>query len=278
MINKFLRQLRKINQIIKRKKFKKYALDNKQYEILEKLKKEGIYIGKYSDLKELKIDFSWLDYSNEIIEYLDQKEKLGEHKSNRKGSYVVGMKKVPKHIIEKIYNFTLNRKFIEIFENYFCLPLHYKGADIRKDINDGKKIETRLWHIDSEDEKIIKILFYLNKVDINGGPFTYIKKNIINKKHSFKNKTVDGRIEDKIMSQVCDRKNMLEFTNENYNFAIVDTANIFHKGKLPKVSRYSVFFCYNSKFPLEPSYCYNFQEVDKSIIEKNCLDKVAKYN
>ena len=61
---------------------------------------------------------------------------------------------------------------------------------------------------------------------------------------------------------------MLEFTNENYNFAIVDTANIFHKGKLPKVSRYSVLFCYNSKFPLEPSYCYNFQEVDKSIIEK----------
>ena len=93
MINKFLRQLRKINQIIKRKKFKKYLFDNNQYEILEKLKKEGIYIGKYSDLKELKIDFSWLDYSNEIIEYLDQKEKLGEHKSNRKGSYVVGMKK-----------------------------------------------------------------------------------------------------------------------------------------------------------------------------------------
>ena len=277
MINKFLRQIRKINQIIKRKKFKKYSLNYKQSEILEKLKNEGIYKGKYSDLKELEIDFSWLDYSNEIIEYLDQKEKLGEYRFNRKGSYVVGMQKIPLHIMKKIYDFTLNKKFIEIFENYFCLPLHYKGADIRKDINDGQKIETRLWHIDSEDEKIIKILFYLNKVDTNGGPFTYIKKNIINKKHSFKHKTADGRIKDETMNQVCDKKNMLEFTNENYNFAIVDTANIFHKGKLPEISRYSVFFCYNSKFPLQPSYCYNFQEVDKSIIEKNCFDKVAKY-
>ena len=277
MINKFLRQIRKINQIIRRKIFKKYSLNYKQSEILEKLKNEGIYKGKYSDLKELEIDFSRLDYSNEIIEYLDQKEKLGEHKSNRKGSYVVGMKKIPLHIMKKIYNFTLNKKFIEIFENYFCLPLHYKGADIRKDINNGEKIETRLWHIDSEDQKIIKILFYLNKVDTKGGPFTYIKKNIINKKHSFKYKTADGRIKDEIMNQVCDKKNMFEFTNENYNFAIVDTANIFHKGKLPEISRYSVFFCYNSKFPLEPKYCYNFQEVDETIIEKKYLNKVAKY-
>ena len=277
MINKIIRQIRKINQRIKRKKFKKHLLTDKQSEILEKLQDEGVFIGKYSDLKELEIDFSWLEYSNEIINYLDQKEKVGEHKFNPKGTYAVGMREIPTYIMKKIYNFTLNQKFIEIFENYFCLPLHYKGADIRKDINDGKRIETRLWHIDSEDEKIIKILFYLNKVDTNGGPFTYIKKDIINKKKSFKYKTDSGRIEDDVMNQACNQKNMHEFTNENYNFAIVDTANIFHKGKLPEISRYSAFFCYNSRFPLEPSYCYNFQKVDKSIINRKLLKKVARY-
>ena len=180
MINRVLRQIRKINQVIRRKIFKKHLLNIKQSEILEKLNNEGVYIGKYSDLQELGIDFSWLDYSNEIIEYLDKKEKGGEHRLNLKGTYVVGMRKIPTYIMKKIYSFTLNKKFIEIFENYFSLPLLYKGADIRKDINDGKKIETRLWHIDSEDERIIKILFYLNKVDTVGGPFTYIKKNIVN--------------------------------------------------------------------------------------------------
>ena len=276
MINRVLRQIRKINQVIRRKIFKKHLLNIKQSEILEKLNNEGVYIGKYSDLQELGIDFSWLDYSNEIIEYLDKKEKGGEHRLNLKGTYVVGMRKIPTYIMKKIYSFTLNKKFIEIFENYFSLPLLYKGADIRKDINDGKKIETRLWHIDSEDERIIKILFYLNKVDTVGGPFTYIKKNIVNKNVKFKHKTSSGRIEDEIMSQVCNMKNMHEFTNESYNFAIVDTANIYHKGKLPNICRYSAFFCYNSKFPLEPSYCYNFQEIDKTIIEEKFLDKVAK--
>tara|TARA_B100000900_G_scaffold11711_1_gene9585 strand:+ start:1845 stop:2684 length:840 start_codon:yes stop_codon:yes gene_type:complete len=277
MIKRVIRQLRKINQKLYKFFFIKHKLDQYQLNILKKLDEEGIFIGKLSDLKNLNVDCSWLENSEEIINYLDKKEKTKEHESNIKGAYVVGMKQIPSHIMKNIYNFVLNQKFIEIFENYFELPLYYKGVDIRKDINDGKKIETRLWHLDSEDSKIIKILFYLEKVDTNTGPFTYIKKNVVDKKKVIKNNFNGTRIEDEKMITICEKKNMLEFTNADYNFAIVDTANVYHKGKIPERSRYSAFFCYNSKIPLEPSYCYNFQEVDNTIILNKYSDKVAKY-
>ena len=247
MISKIKRQLRKLKQILYKIFFKKHKLIFYQLNILKKLNEEGIFIGKFSDLKNLNIDYSWLDNSKEIISYLDNKEETKEHQSNVKGSYAVGMRQIPKHIMKKIYDFVLDQNFIEIFENYFELPLNYKGVDIRKDINDGNKIETRLWHLDSEDGKIIKILFYLKEVDTNTGPFTYIKKNIVDKKKMIQNGFIGTRIEDEKMNKVCKKQDILEFTNIDYNFAIVDTANIYRQGKIPETNRYSTFFCYNSK-------------------------------
>jgi len=278
MISKIIRQLRKINQKYFQITFKRHNLDQLQSTILNDLNNDGIYLGKFQDFQKLGADMSWTNYKDEIINFLDEKEKIGTHKSNKKGSYVIGMRNIPDHILKRIYSFSLNEKFIQIFENYFSLPLHYKGVDIRKDVNDGNKIETRLWHIDSEDNRIIKILIYLDKVDSLGGPFMYIKKRFINKKTKFEKKRGDGRIEDESMEKVCNTSNLMEFTNETFDFAIVDTANIYHKGKLPDKSRYAAFFCYNSKYPLEPSFCVNFQKKDRSMIEKKFLNKVAESN
>ena len=60
---------------------------------------------------------------------------------------------------------------------------------------------------------------------------------------------IGTRIEDEKMNKVCKKQDILEFTNIDYNFAIVDTANIYHKGKIPETSRYSAFFVITQKFP-----------------------------
>ena len=61
MISKIKRQLRKLKQILYKIFFKKHKLNEYQLNILKKLNEEGIFIGKFSDLKNLNIDYSWLD-------------------------------------------------------------------------------------------------------------------------------------------------------------------------------------------------------------------------
>jgi len=275
MLKKVLRQIRKAKQFLIKLFFKKHKLVEVQEEILEKLENEGIYISNVSLLKNLNISLDWMKYSNEIKEYLDNKEKTGEHELNLKGSYAVGMRNIPNYILEKIYDFALNENLVKIIENYFQLPLSFKGVDIRKDINDKQKIETRLWHLDSEDAKIIKILFYLDNVDKYSGPFQFIKKNVVNKKTYINKKTDFGRVEDEVMNSVCKINDINKFTGTMQEFAIVDTANIYHKGAVPIKSRYTIFFCYNSRYPLTPEYCLNFQRIDKSIFNKKYYDMIA---
>ena len=136
----------------------------------------------------------------------------------------------------------VHEKLVEIIENYFEMPLKFRGVDIRKDLNDGKNIETRVWHIDAEDSRIIKILFYLENVDEHAGPFSYIEKDVLDKNNKLK-KNHDGRINQEEILLHIEKEKLKKFCSSTNNFAIVDTGNIYHKGELPiNKNRYAIFF------------------------------------
>ena len=99
---------------------------------------------------------------------------------------------------------------ISLIENYLGLEVFYRGVQVRKDLNDGKNIETRLWHCDGEDSKIIKIIFYLEDVFENDGPFTYISKNNLNKKSKIKFDD-NGRLNDKSILNYIEQDDIKKF-------------------------------------------------------------------
>jgi hypothetical protein len=68
----------------------------------------------------------------------------------------------------------LNEKLLAIVENYIDLPPLFFGTTICRDVANDKQMETRHWHLDSEDSRIVKIIIYLEDVETNDGPFTYI--------------------------------------------------------------------------------------------------------
>ena len=68
------------------------------------------------------------------------------------------------HLIE----WGLEERLLALAQNYFGLPVAYRGLILRRDYADGKYIETRQWHRDSEDTRILKIIVYLNDVDEGG--------------------------------------------------------------------------------------------------------------
>ena len=69
MINKIIRQLRKINQKYFQISFKKHNLDQLQSTILNDLNNDGIYLGKFQDFQELGADMSWINYKDEIHKF-----------------------------------------------------------------------------------------------------------------------------------------------------------------------------------------------------------------
>ena len=63
---------------------------------------------------------------------------------------------------------------LNLIENYLQLPVASHGLYQRRDLLNNTIKRSRLWHLDMEDYKILKVIIYLNDVDETVGPFQYL--------------------------------------------------------------------------------------------------------
>ena len=126
----------------------------------------------------------------------------------------------------------------------------------RCDLADESKVETRQWHYDYEDERIIKIIIYLKDVGEDGGPFCYVPK-VANIKAKYTN----NRILDEDLDPLL-LKNQKKCVGLKGTVLFVDTCSILHRGAVPKVhqDRYTLWYVYNSRSPLQPNFCQPFYQ------------------
>ena len=254
--------------------FKLHPLDNKESEILNELEENGYYVGSSEDLNKLNVNTKWKESAKEIINLLDNQHNKTKIDFNKKGSINIMLENIPNSLMQDLYLFALNKSLVKIIENYLKLNLLFRGVAIKKDIIDGREIETRKWHIDGEDNRIIKIIFYLNKVDKSGGPFTCISKKF-SKNKSVK-KDSNGRIENKSIINAFNKNQINQFIGDIENFIIVDTCSVLHKGELPlSKNRYVVFFCYNSLIPTQPKFCKNLNPSFIGKFQGNYKNKIT---
>ena len=73
-----------------------------------------------------------------------------------------------------VWRWGLDNHLLDIAENYLQLPVWYYGANVRREIADGKPLGVRRWHRDIEDRQVLKILIWLSDVDDDAGPLAYI--------------------------------------------------------------------------------------------------------
>ena len=147
----------------------------------------------------------------------------------------------------------LEERFLAIAENYIGLPVAYRGAILRRDFADGQKSETRQWHRDAEDVRIMKIVVYIDDVDENGGAYCYLPKCYAPKKGI---EFVDGRVPDEIMDRLVAKEHYVKCTGPAGTVVFTDPVSVWHHGDVPENSdRLSAFYAYNSHHPLRPHYC-----------------------
>jgi hypothetical protein len=175
----------------------------------------------------------------------------------------------------------LEPKLLDIVENYIGLPILYQFFSVRRSLTDGKYSGVRRWHIDWEDNRIIKIIIYLNDVAAGGGPYEYISRGITSEATKKLNYHNLGYVSDETMATVVPRSDWTTCLAQQGSVIISDTRSVFHRAQPPTdEERFSISFCYTST---APEMIWRGSEVSQQQWEfidnqtnwrqKNCLDK-----
>jgi hypothetical protein len=157
-----------------------------------------------------------------------------------------------------LYLWGLDDRILAIIEHCIGLPIAYHGVTVRKEINDGKQIGTRLWHQDQDDRNIIRISIYLNDVGIDDGPFEYIPKALTPSMRLFKD--TNYVITDDAMASVIPPSQWKACTGSAGTIIFAAAAKVFHHGKVPRSNhqRIAASYHYTSRSPTNPELCKTF--------------------
>ena len=147
----------------------------------------------------------------------------------------------------------LQDRVLDILENIVGLPVNLIELIIRKEIPNGRQTGTRLWHRDGEDISVGKILIYLTDVDIDGGPFEYIPRSDFPRLNP--RRSLPKRLTDPVMETVVPREKWNLCIGPAQSAIFVDTAKVYHRGRLPKRERIALIYSYTSANPLRPHEC-----------------------
>ncbi|EAW45031.1 2OG-Fe(II) oxygenase [Nodularia spumigena CS-584] len=232
-------------------------------ELVEKIKYEGVVI---TSLEELGIP-STPDILKAAI---NLKQKLPPNISGQKNGFVVHASSQQIMEYPEIFYWGLEERLLNIVDNYLGLPVAYNGLYFRRDIANNIEQGSRLWHIDREDRKILKIIIYLNDINEYTGPLQYIPQNLtleIVKALKY----TSGYIQDSKMREFISPENYKSCTGSIGTVIFAATGSIFHRGKLPINSdRFAIFFDYSSSRQKKRYYIANSQpHEDLFILSQN---------
>ena len=150
----------------------------------------------------------------------------------------------------EIFLWGLEERLLNIIENYIGLPIIYHGAHFRREIANGKIIGVRQWHTDVEDHRMVRIILYLNDVNLNGGPFEYISKHSTSLLRQILQYS-SGFVSDKVIKSLIPTADWKPCTGRSGTVIFSDTRNIFHRAKPPVAAdRFSITFSYTSRRPI----------------------------
>ncbi len=214
-------------------------LSSRDQKIVATLKQEGVYISSLAELK--------LKHTKRLVKQLNLLHPhlyTLSHASN----WRVRIPSSRKFFHAEILFWGLGERLLDIVENYIGLPLFFTGVDLRRDIADAPLTDARNWHLDIDDDRMIKVIIYLNNVGKSGGPFEYIPrrltKQLINKL-DYKS----GFVEEDAIAKIISEQFWQTCAAKAGNVVITDPCSIFHRAKPAKRNRYSITFGYTSRTP-----------------------------
>jgi hypothetical protein len=207
--------------------------------IVEGLRTIGTHLTTLDDLR--------VPGTREMLEVADELYALTAGRTPGKGGFLASATEEEINRRPALLRWGLNERLLAIVENYICQPVDYRGVAVRRDIRGGEQVETRLWHRDQEDLRIVKIMVYLNDVDRGGGAYEYIDRGKLATWQLGRN---TGRIDGDLMNKLVPASVQHACKGPRGTVVFTDTCSVFHRGSVAhSEDRLALFFSYNSKSP-----------------------------
>jgi hypothetical protein len=147
----------------------------------------------------------------------------------------------------ELYLLGLNPSIVDLAAHYFGLPVAYHGVALRQSLVNGNQVGPRLWHMDSEDFHVLRVVIYLCDVTPGGGPFEYVPRN---RGLSYKAFSGIGGITDERMRSVVPEAEWKRCFGPMGTVILADSAKIFHHESLQVArSRTVAMIGYSSRRP-----------------------------
>ena len=145
--------------------------------------------------------------------------------------------------IPSMYKILFDDRLINIAAAYYdCLPAIGSLAVRKSFLNDVAPMSNQFFHRDyNSTVKLLKFAIYLNDVDIDGGPFTYVQgSNNKMPKEWYRNHYWP----DKTIKNLYGQEN-IRYLTANFGDLMIANTKGFHKGQKPvKSSRVAMHFTY----------------------------------
>jgi hypothetical protein len=224
--------------------------------IVNTLKKEGAYITSLADLG--------ISSTPQLIQaaytQLARMETVNNQNLDERLPQICTVTDLP-----EIYNWGNNQRLINIIENYLGLPVAFHGVHLRKDFPNEHQFGTLLWHKDSEDRRMVKVIIYLNDVEEKHGPFEYIPLSLT----SFPNPNayrVDYKlwqsgylgINDEEVEPIIPKSAWKSCPGPAGTVVIADPRTALHHGTIRTEERSALFFVYTTNPPKRPELCSQY--------------------
>lgn len=167
------------------------------------------------------------------------------------------------------------KRLLNIIENYISLPIAFHGVHLRKDFPNENQFGTLLWHKDSEDRRMIKIIVYLSDVEEKHGPFEYVplssapiyNLNYYRIYHKLWKSGYLG-INDLELQEIVPKIAWKSCTGPAGTVILVDPKAVLHHGTLRTEERSALFFVYTANSPKRPELCTQYW--DNTFAKPDC--------
>ncbi|MGH8002592.1 MAG: phytanoyl-CoA dioxygenase family protein, partial [Brasilonema sp.] len=157
------------------------------------------------------------------------------------------------------------QKLLNIAENYIGLPVTFQGVHLRKDFPNENQFGTLLWHKDSEDRRMVKIIIYLSDVEEKHGPFEYVPVSStplhsLNYYRIYYKLWQSGYlgITDEQLKEVIPEHKWKSCPGPAGTVIFTDPKIALHHGTLRTEDRSALFYVYTANPPKRPELCTQY--------------------
>ncbi|WP_017316835.1 phytanoyl-CoA dioxygenase family protein [Mastigocladopsis repens] len=232
------------------------ALEERDRVIVNALKRDGVYVTTLEDLG--------LGSTSDLLQaaYTQLSRMKAENNSNL-------TQRLPKiSTVTDLREFSewgREQKLFNIIENYIGLPVAFQGVHLRKDFPNENQFGTLLWHKDSEDRRMVKMIIYLTDVDEKHGPFEYVplsltSKSRLNYYRIYYKLWRSGYIgiTDEQLREVIPEAKWKSCPGPAGTVIFTDPKTTLHHGTLRTEERSALFFVYTANSPKRPELCTQY--------------------